>query len=138
MDSNEATPPMVSAPQPERRAPSSGLEPATREEFAVHLTACLALVAPAGMAEESRREWLRVAWETVGHLPSDALEEGCRVARMTCDHPSKIVPAILSSTEQKMKWRRNAAREEPQQRLPRPDYCTPTQAAEILREYGLK
>lgn len=130
---------MVSAPRREQRVTCSGLEPATREEFAVHLTACLALVAPAGMSEESRREWLRVAWETVGHLPSDMLEHGCKTARASCDHPSKIVPTILSSVEQRMKWRREAVREAgnyPQ--LPRPDYCTPAQAAEILKEYGLR
>jgi hypothetical protein len=90
------------------------------------------------MTEEAKRDWLRVAWETVGHLPADVLAAGCMEARKTCDHPSKIVPAILNASEQRMKWRRDAARDTGQPRLPRPDYCTPTQAAEILKEFGLR
>jgi hypothetical protein len=116
MDNNEPTaweeinPPMVSAPQPERRVMCSDLEPATREQFAVELTACLALVVPVGMTEEARREWLSVAWATLKHLPYDALAVGCQAARETCYHPSKIVPAILARTEQMMHWRRESAR----------------------------
>jgi hypothetical protein len=34
------------------------LEPATKADFRRELTACLALVAPSGMATEARREWL--------------------------------------------------------------------------------
>ena len=90
------------------------------------------------MTEEAKRDWLRVAWDTIGHLPPDALEAGCREARKTCDHPSKIVPTILATTEQRMKWRRNAVRDTDQPRLPRPAYCTPAEAAQILKEYGLK
>lgn len=130
---------MGSAQRPARPAPSSGLVPATRQEFAVHLTACLALVAPAGMTEESRREWLRVAWDTLGHLPSDILERACRVARQKCDHPAKIVPTVLDAAAESMRVRREAARYESDlPRLPRPAYCTPAEAAQILKEYGLK
>ncbi len=134
----EINPPMVSAPRREQRLLSSALAPASREQFAVELTSCLALVAPVGMTEEAKRDWLRVAWETVGHLPSDVLSAACIEARKTCDHPSKIVPAILSASEQRMRWRREAARDTGQPRLPRPDYCTPAQAAAILKEYGLR
>ena len=130
--------PMVSAPRPEQRAMSSALEPATREQFAVELTSCLALVAPVGMTEDARREWLTVAWDTLRHLPPDILARGCRVAREKCDHPSKIVPTILESTREWMATRREGCRDYGRRALPRPDYCTPTQAAEILREYGLK
>lgn len=57
------------------------------------------------MTEEARGEWLAVAWETLKHLPPDLLSRGCQKARATCDHPAKIVPAILSETEDQMKWR---------------------------------
>jgi hypothetical protein len=96
----EINPPMVSAPQ--RGLPSKCLDrltPASNVEFRNELTACLALTAPAGMTEEGRGEWLAVAWETLKHLPPDLLAMGCRKARETCDHPSKIVPAIVEATK---------------------------------------
>jgi hypothetical protein len=88
----------------------SALEPATREQFGVELTACLALVAPVGMVEESRREWLSVAWQTLKHLPPDILANGCAAARLKCDHPSKIVPTIVAETEDWLELRRRGAR----------------------------
>jgi hypothetical protein len=60
------------------------------------------------MSEESRREWLSVAWAELRHLPADILSAGCSVARKTCDHPAKIVPAIIEATAQAMRWRRNS------------------------------
>jgi hypothetical protein len=116
------------------------LEPASTEQFRNELTACLALVAPAGMTEEARRDWLIVAWETLKHLPADILRSGCRVARETCDHPSKIVPTIIAETREMMRWRRDGVREFERDppALPRPDYCTPAEAAAILAEFGFK
>lgn len=110
MDSNEPTPweeinpPMALAPQPER--PLACLAPATSDQFRNELTACLALVVPVGMTEEARREWLMVAWETLKHLPADILASGCAAARKTADHPSKIVPAITTATDDWMALRR--------------------------------
>lgn len=57
------------------------------------------------MSEEARREWLAVAWESLKHLPPDLLSRGCKVARQTCDHPSKIVPAVIAATEDSVKYR---------------------------------
>ena len=87
------------------------------------------------MTEEARSDWLRVAWMTVSHLPSDLLERGCKKARETADHPSKIVPIILKEVEDDMNWRRRqnsggASRsyydallaDRPQEKR---DYCTP-------------
>jgi hypothetical protein len=85
------------------------LRPATREEFGTELTACLALVAPVGMDQEARREWLAVAWATLQHLPADMLAYGCKKARETADHPSKIVPTIMAETRDWYKTRQNIA-----------------------------
>lgn len=83
--------------------------PATSEQLAVELTSCLALVAPVGMTEEAKRDWLKVAWSELGHLPADVLSAGCSAARKTCDHPAKIVPAIIEATAQAMRWRKGSA-----------------------------
>lgn len=148
MDSNEPTawqdinPPMASPPQP---APVCGyLAPATNIEFRNELVACLTLVAPVGMTEEAQTNWLRVAWDTLKHLPADLLSAGCAEARKTADHPSKIVPAIAGYAETRLEARRRLEREYPtgQVALPapreNPNYCTPEEAAEILKQYGLK
>src|SRR3954471_1459964 len=70
-------------------ASSDLLMPATSRHFRNELTACLALVAPVGMNEEARSEWLAVAWATLSTLPADLLAIGCARARETCDHPAK-------------------------------------------------
>jgi hypothetical protein len=115
------------------------LSPASSRHFRNELTACLALVAPVGMTEEARGEWLAVAWATLKHLPGDLLAIGCARARETCDHPARIVPAIVAETHALMARRRAALRErEPEP--PRPgvsDPCTPEQARAILEEFGL-
>jgi hypothetical protein len=91
------------------------------------------------MTEEGRREWLAVAWATLSHLPADLLSIGCKAARETCDHPSKIVPAIIEATREAMGSRRRIAEwDDPPLALPRPDYVTPAEATKILREFGLK
>lgn len=113
--------------------------PASTDDFRNELTACLTLVAPVGMTEEAKRDWLMVAWGTLKHLPTDVLKSGCRVAREKCDHPSKIVPTILDATKDQMRLRREVAQDEqPRTALPRPSYCTAAEAAKILAEYGLK
>lgn len=136
----DINPPMGLVPRREQPLPCSAkLQPATSEHFRNELAACLALVAPAGMTEESRRDWLAVAWGTLKDLPADLLTFGCAHARKVCDHPSKIVPAIIAHTAESMERRRQWMRDSmPVERLPPPDYCTPAQAAEILREFGLK
>ncbi len=115
---DDINPPMASARPPEQPSPS--LVPATSDQFRNELTACLALVVPVGMTEEARREWLMVAWETLKHLPADILATGCRAARGKCDHPSKIVPTIITETESWMALRHNAARMSSHTYLPAP------------------
>jgi hypothetical protein len=104
----EINPRTALAPRREPPLPSlDRLKPASTEQFRNELTACLALTAPAGMTEEGRREWLAVAWETLKHLPPDILSIGCRKARESCDHPSKIVPTIMAETAEAMSARRS-------------------------------
>lgn len=116
------------------------LQPATSDHFKLELTSCLALVAPVGMTEEARRDWLAIAWGTLQHLPPDLLSRGCAEARKTCDHPAKIVPAILAATAESMRWRRETVSEacRPSERLSSPDYCSPEEARKILSEFGFK
>ena len=131
----------VSARQLGQRGTSLALQPATRQEFAVELTACLALVVPVGMTEEARREWLSVAWQTLKHLPSDLLAAGCLQARKTADHPSKIVPAIVAYAEPRLSSRKRIEREHGDPTRPAltaPGYVTPEEATQILKEFGLK
>jgi hypothetical protein len=101
----EINPPTASA---QRRAlPSqSSVRTDARKIFRNELTACLALVAPAGMTEESRRDWLTVAWETLNHIPPNILQAGAAAARRLCDHPSKIVPTIIAETAEAIRWQR--------------------------------
>lgn len=134
----DINPPMVSAPRP--APPYASLEPATKRQFRDELTACLVLVVPVGMDENARSEWLAVAYETVGHLPSDLLAIGCAHARAVADHPAKIVPAIIAETADLLKGRKDSARGRPSpdplpQLEARP--CTPEEATAILDEFGL-
>lgn len=133
-------PVMGLAPRRARPIASSDLlAPATTRDFRNELTACLALVAPVGMSEEARGEWLAVAWATLSGLPADLLAIGCARARETCDHPAKIVPTIVAETRSLIARRRAALRAadpEPPA-LAAPDRCTPEQARAILEEFGL-
>lgn len=100
-----------------RRAPPppslERLQPASPEMFRDELTSCLILVAPVGMTEEAKREWLAVAWQTLNDFPADMLAAGCQKARETCDHPSKIVPAIVAETADWLASRRTCATSAP-------------------------
>lgn len=105
--------------------------------FRNELTACLALTAPVGMTEESRREWLTVAWDTLKHIPPADLARGARAARQTCDHPAKIVPAIVKAVAELRPWEKYRSPADPVPQI-EAKYVTPEEAAEILREVGLK
>jgi len=138
---------LVSQPEPQSQSldpwsnPRTALAPATSDDFRRELTSCLALCGAVGMTEESRREWLTVAWGTLQGIPADLLARGCAEARRTADHPSKIVPTIMREVEQAWRWRREyhggSTRIEPTRRIPEPERCTPEQARAILKEFGL-
>lgn len=89
------------------------LAPATPDAFAKELTACLALVAPTGMDQSARTEWLKAARITLGHLPEDMLAAGCRKAREIADHPAKIIPAIMAETAEWLEMRRSSIPAQP-------------------------
>lgn len=122
------------------------LAPATVDDFRKQLNACLILVAPTGMTQDDRAEWLRAAWGTLDGIPADLLEAGAEVARETCDHPSKIVPTIMRTID--AVWRK---RKEDRARVvkaldrmvepeptPQEDLCTPEKAREIMERFGIK
>jgi hypothetical protein len=110
-----------------------------RITFRNELTACLTLTAPAGMTEENRRDWLAVAWDSLKHIPADILTFGARKARLKCDHPSKIVPAIIAETAEMMGRRsRMAEWSQPQIAPSEKEICTPEEARKILNDLGLK
>jgi len=112
-----------------------------RTVFRNELTACLTLVAPVGMDEEARRDWFAVAWDALKDIPPDILRIGAAKARLYCDHPSKIVPAIHAETAEMMSWKRSAriaAAPDNAPRLEPPEYCSPEEASEILKQFGLK
>lgn len=90
------------------------------------------------MTEEAKRDWLAVAWATLSHLPPDILAIGCKKARETCDHPSKIVPTIIAETKEMLGWRRDAARPVEPVKMIEPQCVTAAEAAQILKEFGLK
>lgn len=72
------------------------LAPRSMQEIMAALSRCLTLTAPSGMSQEDRLEWLTVAAMELTGVPSSIFDDACAEARRTCDHPSKIVPAILS------------------------------------------
>lgn len=121
--------------------PKLALRPASEDDFRRELTACLALCGAASMSTEDRREWLLAAWGTLADIPADLLARGCAKARQTCDHPSKIVPAIVAEVRQAWDWRKEnrvrQAASEPQP-VPRERRIErPMSAAEIVEMNGL-
>lgn len=99
-----------------------------RARFAAALGGCLALVAPTGMAQTERRVWMEAAFSALRHLPIDAIEKAAERARLTADHPSKIVPCVIAAAEPDMAWRRRQAAPHPasETALPAPGGERPT------------
>lgn len=92
------------------------LRPAEIGQIIAELTICLALVRPVGMSSDEAEMWLRAAAQSVNHYPFDILREAAANARRTCDHHSKIVPAIVAAAEPDLVQRRRLASYNP----PRP------------------
>ena len=88
------------APKPPPAPPLSWQAPATREEIILALSPCLTIAAPSGMSLDDRTEWFMAAAGFLESVPAGLLKEAAR--RTVCDHPSKIVPAILAYAAQNM------------------------------------
>lgn len=119
------------------------LEPAEPNAIVAALAPALAQVVPSGMTQDDREEWFAASADSLRGIPADLLYRGLRVARATCDHPAKIVPAIMEAIRSTWAARR-ADRSSVawlMQQLDEPpaiaiDVCTPERAAEILAEEG--
>lgn len=133
----------------ELQAAKNKMEPASRDDFAKQLTACLVLVQPASWGDADRDAWLNIAWHATRHLPADLLRLGCGAARRKADHHSKIVAIINDEVSALLSSRRrhvaeaaqraaNEARRAAISANHKPDYCTGEEAAAILDEFGLR
>lgn len=154
----EINPQGLGAPQPPRFPSSNGstetrqldrlrerLRPAASAQIVAELTPCLAQVAPSGMSQSDRDEWLMAAGQTLSEagLPFDLLQRGCKAARHNSkvDHPSRIVAAILEDAKGSLTLRRDALRDAdiiPPARRVDTKYCTGEEASAILAEFGLQ
>ena len=113
------------------------LEPASGQAGASGLLSCLMLVAPSGMTESDRANWLSAARMTLSGIPADLLARGCKIARETCRFPSEIVPAIMTDAKPSWTRRKRALAEELEAITPRlaaPDYVTLDEAKSIIAE----
>ena len=93
------------------------------------------LVAPSGMTESDRANWLSAARMTLSGIPADLLARGCKIARETCRFPSEIVPAIMTDAKPSWTRRKRALAEELEAITPRlasPDYVTLYEAKSII------
>lgn len=123
------------------------LQPTPPADVMMRLAPVLTLTAGAGMTGGARAEWLAAAADALKGIPFDLLERGIRAARSTCDHPSKIIPAILADV--KDAWRDRLRERGMIRRLadladnpptpPAPvERCTPAEAQEIMAEFGIR
>lgn len=81
----------------------------------VALSPCLTIAAPSGMSLDDRTEWFMAAAGFLDTIPAGLLKEAAR--KTVCDHPSKIVPAILAyARDHRETWE---WRNRPQSNVPR-------------------
>lgn len=76
----------------------------TETAMVAMLSASLVLVKPASMTPKEAKDWIMVAYDSLCHLPLPIFEQGVRSARLICDHPSKIVPAVVAQTRDALAW----------------------------------
>jgi hypothetical protein len=116
------------------------LTPAPDDQFIATLMPCLQLVAPVGMDEDSQDTWFEAARIALDGIPIGLLQRGAEAAMQKADHPSKVVPAIMTEIgEAWARRKRLAARVADVQApaLPEPDRCTPAEAAEIIARFKI-
>lgn len=101
------------------------LEPCGQKTGTAELAACLALVAPTGMGEAERQQWMAAAREALRGIPADLMRRGAAYARRHADHPAKVVPCIFREVGAAWENRKRALREarrDSAPALPRPAY----------------
>ncbi len=123
-----------------RAADYRDLEPASDDAFITTLLPCLQLVAPVGMDEDSQDTWFEAARIALDGIPIGLLQRGAEAAMQKADHPSKVVPAIMVEISEAWARRRRLAApavgvQTPA--LPKPDRCTPAEAAEIIERFKI-
>lgn len=114
------------------------------EDLISALVPMLALIGAAGMNAGDREEWLVAAADALRGIPTDIFRRCLASARISVDHPAKLVSFVLREAD--TEWarrRRNVDRLEWLSRLstrpPAPEpLATPDEVAEILERYGLK
>lgn len=125
-------------PASRRGRSASVSRPTSPEVGTALLTACLALVRPAGMTDRDVEDWLRVAVQTVGEYPVHLLDRACLEARRTCTHYSQIVPAIVAHIEPILTQLTSIEQfAQPMLPPPRPLRLSDDEFAHIVAERGL-
>lgn len=121
------------------------LQPCGAKTGTLELAQCLTLVAPVGMTERERQDWITVARNELRGIPADLMQRGCSHARKVADHPSKIIPAIFKEVgavwESRKKSLRSIEREIGEAQaaaarlaLPAQEICSPEEARRIIAE----
>tara|TARA_R110000772_G_scaffold89304_2_gene185139 strand:+ start:20599 stop:20982 length:384 start_codon:yes stop_codon:yes gene_type:complete len=85
--------------------PACDLQPAGTDAAINHLAANLRLVAPVNMSEAERTEWLMVAATDLAKFPADLLADACAAARLVCQFPGQIVPAVAKEASERLALR---------------------------------
>lgn len=124
-------------------AAEARLRPCGAKTGTAELVACLALVAPTGMREEERQQWLAVARQTLKGMPEDLLRLGAQHARENATHPAQVVAMIVRHVKGYWDDRKRTLGQlhrEQQELLPPPKHeAVPREVTRrILQEVGLK
>lgn len=82
------------------QASAAKARPATEDQMFSELGRCLTLCAPSGMSQDERTTWLLAALAEVSAIPAEPFFAASAKARTTCDHPAKIVPAIIRASQE--------------------------------------
>lgn len=99
--------PSTQSPNSSRK--TNGTEPTTLADFGKAIAPVLTLVAPTGMTQDERKAWVRVAHDTLAHIPLDLLLRAEREVRTKVDHPAKIVKAIADAAAEDLAFRKRMA-----------------------------
>lgn len=74
--------------------------PATEDQAWSELGRCLTLCAPSGMKDDERETWLMTAYAEIRAIPAEPFLIAAAKARRICDHPAKIIPAIIRESQE--------------------------------------